>query len=91
MFETKAGPARHKCADESCAFRDRRRDKNPDLALIALMANSTRHLCNDRLWINEHSPWADKGSKRLLWNERSVWEACDYVNNRQGDDLPDFD
>ena len=65
--------------------------KSPDLALIALKANATRQLREDGLWVHEHSPWADKGSKRRLWNERSVWEACDYVNNRQGDDLPDFD
>ena len=37
------------------------------------------------------SPWADKGSKRKLWNERSVARAIDYVMNGQGDDLPDFD
>ena len=65
--------------------------KNPDLVLIALKANATRHLRQAGLWTNEHSPWADKGSKRRLWNERSIWEACDYVNNQQGDDLPDFD
>jgi len=65
--------------------------KCPDLALIALKANATRQLREDGLWPHEHSPWAEKGSKRRLWNERSVWEACDYVNNRQGPDLPDFD
>jgi hypothetical protein len=29
--------------------------------------------------------------KRNLWNERSIWEACNYVNNSEGDDLPDYD
>jgi hypothetical protein len=60
-------------------------------ALCALKANATRQLREDGLWKYEHSPWADKGSKRRLWNERSVWLACDYVNNQQGGDLPDFD
>lgn len=37
------------------------------------------------------SLWADKGSKRNLWNEESVAKAIDYVLNIQGGDLPDFD
>ena len=48
-------------------------------ALSALKANATRQLREDGLWPHPHSPWADKGSKRNLWNEKSVWEACDYV------------
>ena len=65
--------------------------KNPKAALIALKANATRQLRQDGLWLNDHTPWADKGNKRNLWNEKSVWEACNYVLNGQGDDLPDFD
>jgi REP element-mobilizing transposase RayT len=65
--------------------------KRPKDALIALKANATRQLREDGLWVHEHTPWAEKGSKRNLWNERSIWEACNYVNNSQGDDLPDFD
>lgn len=38
-----------------------------------------------------HSPWVTKGSKRNLWNERSVERAVDYVLYGQGDELPDFD
>ena len=64
--------------------------KKPKDALIALKANATRHLRNDKLWNHEHTPWADKGSKRNLWNEKNIWEACNYVNNEQGDKLPDF-
>ncbi len=63
----------------------------PDRALIAFKANATRQLREDGLWPHEHSPWADKGSKRNLWNERSIWEACDYVLNRQGEDLSKYD
>jgi REP element-mobilizing transposase RayT len=62
--------------------------KEPALALIALKANATRRLREDGLSTYEHSPWAEKGSKRRLWHEKSVSEACNYVNNRQGADLP---
>ncbi len=65
--------------------------KKPNDALIALKANATRQLREDGLWLNEHSPWAEKGSKRNLWNEKSIWEACNYVVNEQGDELPNFD
>ena len=49
--------------------------------------NATRKLEGD-FGHTEFSPWADKGSKRKLWNERSVARAIDYVLNGQGDDLP---
>ena len=58
--------------------------------LNALKANATRQLREDQLWLHESSPWADKGSKRLLWTERSVANAIDYVLNGQGDDLCDI-
>ena len=32
----------------------------------------------DRNWREPHSPWADKGSQRYLWNERSLALAIDY-------------
>ncbi|MBL8183148.1 MAG: transposase [Blastocatellia bacterium] len=41
-------------------------EKNPKDALIAVKANATRQLREDSLWIEEHSPWADKGSRRNL-------------------------
>ena len=63
----------------------------PDRALNAFKANATRHMRKDGNWPHEHSPWADKGSKRGLWNERSVERAIDYVMNCQGEELPEFD
>lgn len=66
-------------------------NKKPGLVLNALKANATRQLRQDGLWIQPFSPWADKGSKRRLWNERSVARAVDYTLNGQGEDLPDFD
>ena len=65
--------------------------KKPEAALNAFKANATRQMRQDGNWKPQRSPWVDKGSKRNLWNERSVAEAVDYVVNGQGDDLPDFD
>ena len=63
----------------------------PERALNAFKANATRQMRADGNWRKPHSPWADKGSQRYLWNERSVVLAVDYVVNGQGGDLPDFD
>jgi REP element-mobilizing transposase RayT len=63
----------------------------PERALNAFKANATRQMRQDGCWKQAHSPWADKGSKRSLWNERSIERAVDYVVNGQGDELPDFD
>jgi REP element-mobilizing transposase RayT len=67
------------------------RHANPDRALNDLKAYATRRLRRDALWKHNHSPWADRGSKRRLWNERSIALAIDYVLNGQGVSLPDFD
>ena len=66
-------------------------EKKPELALNAFKANATRQMRQDACWQREHSPWVDKGSKRNLWNERSIERAIDYVINGQGDELPEFD
>ncbi|HEV7645929.1 MAG TPA: transposase [Pyrinomonadaceae bacterium] len=60
-------------------------------ALAALKAGATKRFREERLWDSEETPWAEKGSRRKLWNERSVEQAIDYVLHGQGDDLPDFD
>ena len=65
--------------------------KKPEIALNAFKANATRQMREDGCWCHAHSPWVDKGSKRHLWNERSVQLAIEYVLYGQGDDLPDFD
>ncbi len=66
-------------------------NRKPSLVLNAFKANATRQLREWRLWPHNFSPWADKGSKRKLWNERSVQRAIDYVMYGQGEELPDFD
>jgi REP element-mobilizing transposase RayT len=64
---------------------------SPDAVLTAFKANATRKMREDGCWPHAYSPWAEKGSKRKLWNERSVANAIDYTLHGQGDDLPDFD
>jgi REP element-mobilizing transposase RayT len=66
-------------------------NKKPEIVLNALKANATRKLRENGLWLNDHSPWADKGSKRRLWTEKSIEIAVEYVVNGQGGKLPDFD
>jgi REP element-mobilizing transposase RayT len=66
-------------------------NRKAGLVLNAFKANATRQLREGDLWPHRFSPWADKGSKRNLWNERSVARAIDYVLNGQGDELPEFD
>jgi REP element-mobilizing transposase RayT len=60
-------------------------------ALRTFKTYATRRLKEAGLWDHDHSPWADKGSRRLLWHERSVEMAIDYVINGQGGKLPDFE
>src|SRR5687768_5316767 len=45
--------------------------KSPEAVLNAFKANATRKLRERKLWPHPFSPWADKGSKRRLWNEKS--------------------
>jgi hypothetical protein len=66
-------------------------NRKPELVLNAFKANATRKLREAGLWPHDFSPWARKGSKRKLWNEKSVQRAIDYVLYGQGDDPPDFD
>jgi REP element-mobilizing transposase RayT len=66
-------------------------DYSSSQALNNFKAYSTRKLRGNDSWKFKHSPWAEKGSKRRLWNERSIEIAVDYVMNGQGDELPDFD
>ena len=63
----------------------------PKRALTAFKANATRQMRQDGCWRHEYSPWTEKGSKRYLWNERSVARAIDYVLYGQGEELPNFD
>ncbi len=61
----------------------------PETVMKDFKAYTTRSLRKADLWDFDHSPWVDGGSKRYLWNEVSVVNACEYVVNGQGADLPD--
>jgi REP element-mobilizing transposase RayT len=61
-----------------------------ETVLNAFKANATRRLRESGLWSSSGSPWADKGSRRRLWNEQSVANAVAYVLYGQGEDLPEF-
>lgn len=66
-------------------------NRQPEIVLNAFKANATRELKESGFWRHPFSPWVRKGSKRRLWNERSIARAIDYVLFGQGEDLPDFD
>ncbi len=65
--------------------------EKPEKALNAFKANATRKMREDKCWNSENSPWAVKGSRRYLWNERSIEIAIEYVINGQGVELLKFD
>ena len=64
---------------------------SPERALSAMKAYATRRMREDKCWVEGHSPWAEKGSKRRLWNEKHILDAVEYVVNGQGSELPRFD
>ena len=63
---------------------------SPGNAIRDFKAYSTRALRRAKLWQSNHGPWVDGGSKRYLWNEQSLANACDYVMNGQGENLPEY-
>ena len=60
-------------------------------ALNAFKAYTTKNLRQANCWKFAHSPWSDKGSRRYLWNEKSLETAKEYVISGQGGKLPDFE
>ena len=46
-------------------------------ALNAFKSYATRKMREESCWNYSHSPWVDKGSRRRLWNERSIELAID--------------
>ena len=64
--------------------------KNPSKTLNSFKSYATRKLREEGLWKYKHSPWARRGSKRFLWNEKHLELAIDYVVNGQGKELPQF-
>lgn len=52
--------------------------------LNSFKAYATRDLRQAECWPYKHSPWADKGSRRRIWNDRGLRSAIDYVVNWAG-------
>ena len=65
-------------------------DAKSESALNSFKAYATRNMREQNLWEKKSSPWSDKGSKRKLWNERSIELAVEYVVSGQGGELPEF-
>lgn len=66
-------------------------ETRPELVLNAFKANATRKMKEMGCWPHQHTPWAERGSRRYLWTDRHIEFAIDYVINGQGDMLPIFD
>jgi len=63
-------------------------EQSSSRALNALKANATREMREKGVWTSDLSPWSERGSKRPLWNEKSVTLTVNYVLFGQGEDLP---
>lgn len=66
-------------------------NKSPEMILNAFKANATRMMRQQGLITGSNTPWAAKGSKRWLWNARSIDNAVRYTLHGQGGEIPDFD
>ncbi len=60
-------------------------DTPPEVVLQAWKSFATRALNENGLDPTRKRRWTLRGSKRYLWTEEQLWEAIDYVVNRQGD------
>jgi len=59
----------------------------PERVLSAFKANATRKLREAKCWNSNSSPWAYRGSRRYLWNEKELLDAIAYVLYDQGEPL----
>jgi REP element-mobilizing transposase RayT len=59
----------------------------PGNMLSALKANATRLMRDAGCWKSDRSPWAHRGSKKYLWNEKQLADAIAYVRYEQGEPL----
>ncbi len=59
-------------------------DATPERVMNDLKSYGSRRLNEAGFDTKERKRWTRHGSTRYLWKEDAVWEACDYVLNRQG-------
>jgi REP element-mobilizing transposase RayT len=55
----------------------------PEKMLGDFKRYATRRLREHGLTAPDRMVWSEHGSTRYLWEEENVFEACDYVTNRQ--------
>lgn len=63
---------------------------SPDQMMNAFKANATRELREAGLVEPDQRVWSRGGSTKYLWKPSNVERAINYVNNGQGEELPDF-
>ena len=63
----------------------------PERIMDAFKAYATRALRAERLIGDTVRPWSRHGSTRYLWCDEHVDLAVEYVNNGQGEELPEFE
>jgi REP element-mobilizing transposase RayT len=61
----------------------------PELAMNAFKAYATRRLREAGLLSREQRTWVRHGSTRYLWTMEQLKNACRYVYEGQGPDLPE--
>jgi REP element-mobilizing transposase RayT len=63
----------------------------PERMMDSFKAYATKALRAEGLIGSDVKPWSRHGSTRYLWTEEHVEIAADYVVNRQGEELPNFE
>lgn len=59
----------------------------PKPVMSQLKAWCTRRLREACIVSQDHTVWAEDGSRKYLWDEESLTRAREYVRNRQGPDI----
>lgn len=63
-------------------------DTSVERAMTSLKAWCTRRLVEAGLVAAGVKPWERHGSTRYLWTQKDIEEACEYVVEGQGEELP---
>ena len=60
---------------------------SPERIMNDCKSAATRKMVEAGVFPPGKSPWARRGSRRYLWNQTQLEEACRYVLERQGNEL----
>jgi len=64
-------------------------DRSPERVMNALKSWSTRRMVETGCLPSGIKPWTRHGSTRYLWKDSDLRDACRYVLEGQGVDLPE--